>query len=141
MLPSKLCGITRCSIVLLCLVCPTFLVAQSTGGRILGRVADSTGAVLSGVTVNLANEATGVSRDTQTGSSGDFVFVEVQPGTYTVSFEQKGFKKDIQKSVVVQVNQVVTLNTTMQPGGAQEVVEVTSEAHSSKPPAPRWVPW
>jgi len=128
MLPSKLCGITRCSIVLLCLVCPTFLVAQSTGGRILGRVADSTGAVLSGVTVNLANEATGVSRDTQTGSSGDFVFVEVQPGTYTVSFEQKGFKKDIQKSVVVQVNQVVTLNTTMQPGGAQEVVEVTSEA-------------
>ena len=33
--------------------------SQSTGGRILGRVADPTGAVLAGVKITLVNEATG----------------------------------------------------------------------------------
>ena len=49
---------------------------QSTGGRIIGRVADSTGAVISGVQITLANEATGVSRDTKTDQNGDYTFVE-----------------------------------------------------------------
>ena len=55
----------------------TFLLAQSTGGRILGRVADPSGAVLADVKVTLVNEATGVSREAQTNDSGDYVFVEV----------------------------------------------------------------
>jgi len=39
-----------------------------------------------------------------------------------------GFKKNIQKNVIVDVNQVVTLNSTLQVGASQETVEVTSEA-------------
>jgi len=101
---------------------------QSTSGRILGRVADPTGAVLAGVKVTLTNEATGVSRAADTNTSGDYNFVEVQPGTYTVAFEAAGFKKNIQRNITVDVNQVVTLNSTLQIGQTQEVVEVTSEA-------------
>ena len=48
--------------VLFCLVCPTFLLAQSTAGRIVGRVADPSGSVLSNVKVTVVNEATGSSR-------------------------------------------------------------------------------
>jgi len=107
-------------------VSPVF--AQSTGGRILGRVADPTGAVLAGVTVRLLNPGTGVVRDTNTNSSGDYTFVEVAPGTYLVEFEQTGFKKVVQKDVTVNVNQVVTLNSVLQLGQAKEVVEVSSEA-------------
>jgi hypothetical protein len=102
--------------------------SQSTGGRILGRVADPTGAVLSGVKIILVNEATGASRDTQTNPSGDYTFVEVVPGNYRVEYELAGFKKSVQKSVTVDVNQVVTLNQTLQIGATQETVEVTSEA-------------
>lgn len=102
--------------------------SQSTGGRILGRVADPTGAVLAGVKVVLVNEATGASRDTQTNASGDYTFVEVVPGTYRVEYELAGFKKSVQKSVTVDVNQVVTLNQILQIGATQETVEVTSEA-------------
>ena len=54
--------------------------SQSTGGRILGRVADPTAAVLAGVKVTLTNEATGAARDTQTNTNGDYTFVEVVPG-------------------------------------------------------------
>jgi hypothetical protein len=102
--------------------------SQSTSGRIVGRTADPTGAVLAGVKITLTNEATGASRDTQTNASGDFNFVEVTPGSYRVEFELSGFKKNVQTSVLVNVNQVVTLNSVLQIGGTEEVVEVTSEA-------------
>src|SRR2546427_822115 len=100
---------TRWLVVLFCLLSSTLVLAQSTGGRILGRVADPTGAVLANVKVTLANEATGISRDAQTNNSGDYVFVEVQPATYELDFEQSGFKKNVRKSVTVEVNQFVTL--------------------------------
>jgi outer membrane receptor protein involved in Fe transport len=119
---------TRWMVVLICLLSSTLVVAQSTGGRIVGRVTDPTGAVLANVTVSLINQATSVARETKTNSSGDYTFVEVAPGTYTAEFEQSGFKKIVQKDVIVEVNQVVTLNSTLQIGATAETVEVTSEA-------------
>ncbi|MGB8010850.1 MAG: carboxypeptidase regulatory-like domain-containing protein [Terriglobales bacterium] len=123
--PSRL----TCWLILvsLCLFCTTLLSAQSTGGRILGRVADSSGAVLAGVKVTATNEATGVSRSVLTNDSGDFVMVEVTPGTYTIQYELAGFKKNSQKGITVDVNQVLTLNSALQIGGSQEVVEVSGE--------------
>jgi hypothetical protein len=103
-------------------------VAQSTGGRILGTVSDSSGAVLSSVKVTLVNLGTTVSRSVTTNDSGDYSFVEVVPGNYDLEFEQSGFKKDLRHGITVDVNQVLTLNATLQLGGTQEVVEVTSEA-------------
>ena len=100
---------------------------QSTGGRVLGRVSDPTGAVVSGVKITLVNEATGVGRDTTTNESGDYTFIEVVPGNYRAEYTLQGFKKFVTKNVTLEVNQVLTLNATLQPGGAQEVVEVTSQ--------------
>jgi hypothetical protein len=104
------------------------VMAQSTGGRVLGRISDPSGAVLADVKIILTNQATGVVRDAATSSGGDYVFVEVTPGKYDVTFEHPGFKKSVQKDVTVEVNQVVTLNSVLQLGAAQEIVEVTSEA-------------
>jgi hypothetical protein len=101
---------------------------QSTGGRIIGRVADSTGAVIGGVQITLANEATGVSRDTKTDQNGDYTFIEVVPGNYRMEYALQGFKKNVRTNVTVEVNQVLTLNAALQPGATQETVEVTSEA-------------
>jgi hypothetical protein len=102
--------------------------AQGTGGRILGRVADPSGAVLANAKVTLVNEATNVSRDATTNSSGDYDFVEVPVGTYRLEFDLKGFKKNIRRGVALDINQVITLNMTMAVGATQEVVDVTSEA-------------
>jgi hypothetical protein len=102
--------------------------AQSTGGRILGRVIDPTGAVVNGVKVTLVNLATGVGRDTTTNENGDYTFIEVVPGNYRAEYTLQGFKKFVHTSITLDVNQVLTLNATLQPGGAQEVVEVTSQA-------------
>jgi len=117
-----------CPLVVVCLLFPTMLAAQGATGRILGRVEDPSGAVLSGVKVTLTNQATGVSREAQTNDSGDYSFVNVVPGTYQATFELKGFKKNLQKDLILDVNQVLTLNSVLQIGGTQEVVDVTSEA-------------
>jgi hypothetical protein len=122
------CLKTFCFVIAVSLFLPTLLSAQGASGRILGRVADPTGAVLSAAKITLTNEATGISRDANSNDSGDYSFVEVAPGTYTLQFELTGFKKNVQKNVIVDVNQVVTLNSTLQIGGSQETVEVTSEA-------------
>ena len=125
---SMMCLQTVCLAAAISLVVPILLSAQGTGGRILGRVADPTGAVLSGVKITAVNDATGVSRPAQTNDSGDYGFPDLPVGTYTFTFELTGFKKGVHKSISLDVNQVITLNMTMQLGGAQEVVDVTSEA-------------
>ena len=117
-----------CLLLVISLAVPTWLTAQGTGGRILGRVADPSGAVLGGVNVTAVNEATGVIQDARTNDSGDYVFPNLAVGTYTINFELTGFKKDVHKGISLDVNQVITLNMTMQLGGTQEVVDVTSEA-------------
>jgi hypothetical protein len=117
-----------CLLVAVVLAAPISALAQGATGRIVGRVSDSSGAVLSGVKITLRNEATSVSHDAQTNDSGDYSFLNVVPGTYEVTFELTGFKKNVQKDVILDVNQVLTLNSVLQIGAAQEVVDVTSEA-------------
>ena len=128
--PSRLsCRLIFLSSVLsLCLICSALLSAQGTGGRILGRASDASGAVLSGVRVTLANEATGVSHETVTNDSGDYGFPQVPVGAYRLEFDLAGFKKSVQRGVNVDLNQVVTVNSVLQIGGTKETVEVTSEA-------------
>ncbi len=125
---TTMCLETICLVVAISLLLPALLLAQGTGGRILGRVADPTGAVLGSVRVTAVNVATGVTRDTQTNDSGDYVFPDLPVGTYVLNFELIGFKKDVRKDISLDVNQVITLNMVMQLGAAQEIVDVTSEA-------------
>src|SRR5690348_2745016 len=128
MLPSTSPWPTRWLVVLLCLVFCASAHAQSTGGRILGRVIDPTGAVLAGVKVKLINQATGVERSTTSDNDGNYNFIEVPVGDYRLEFDQTGFKKNIRRDVGLDLNQVITLNMVMQVGQTQETVEVTSEA-------------
>ena len=125
---TMMCLETVCLAVAISVLVPALLFAQGASGRIVGRVGDPSGAVVARVKITLLNEATGISRDATSNDTGDYSFVEVAPGTYTVQFELTGFKKNVQKGVIVDVNQVVTLNSTLQIGGSQETVEVTSEA-------------
>jgi hypothetical protein len=115
-------------VVLFCLANSTLLMAQSTGGRILGRVADPSGAVLAGVNVSLVNEATGVAQQAQTNSTGDYGFPQVSVGTYRLEADLAGFKKSVQRGIALDLNQILTLNVILQIGETKETVEVTSEA-------------
>src|SRR5579885_1982401 len=111
----------RVLIALCCLAASTLLLAQSTGGRILGRVSDPSGAVVANVKVTLVNEANGTQRSVTTNESGDYSFVEVPPGTYHTEYELSGFKKNVRRGITLDVNQVVTLNMVLQLGEGRAV--------------------
>src|SRR6202790_2804097 len=99
--------------------------AQSTGGRIRGTVTDPSGGAVTGAKLTLTNEANGTQRDTQSGGSGEYIFLEVPVGTYQIEVSQQGFKKYLHKRLVVDLNEVVSLDTPLVLGGSSETVEVT----------------
>jgi hypothetical protein len=109
------------------LLCSRWASAQSTGGRIRGTVTDSTGGLVSGASVTLVNTATNVKRETTSGATGEYLFLEVPVGSYEIDINQAGFKKFVRKDVALNLNEVVTVDITLQLGGATEVVEVTGQ--------------
>jgi hypothetical protein len=101
---------------------------QSTGGRIRGTVVDPSGGAVVGAKVLLTNEANGTQRDTQSGATGEYNFLEIPVGRYQIQVDQPGFKKYVRKGVIVDLNQVVTLDIPLVVGGATETVEVSGAA-------------
>ena len=97
-----------------------------------GTVSDKTGGVVSGATLKLTNSATGVTDQTQTNASGYYVFINVHPGSYTLSVESTGFKTT-QSSFQISVNQILTQNMTMDIGAVNQTVEVSAEAPLLQP--------
>ena len=102
-----------------------FAGAQSTGGRIRGTVSDPSGASVAAATVTLLNEATHSTHEVQTSASGEYIFIEVPVGSYEIDVTQAGFKKFIRKGIALDLNQVISVDITLQLGAATESVEVT----------------
>ena len=100
--------------------------AQVDTGAISGTVKDTSGGVIPGVKVTIANEDTGLSVSTTSGSAGEYVFSPVKIGRYSVSAEMKGFQKVQQKNVTVDVQQRVVVDFTLAPGQTMETVVVNA---------------
>ena len=101
--------------------------AQATG-QINGVVADNSGGVVPGVTVIAVESGTGISRDTVTGANGRYSFLSLRPTTYEIRAELAGFRTVRQTDVVLQANQNLTLNITLELGELSETVTVAGEA-------------
>ena len=108
----------------LCLAAP-FADAQSTGGRIRGTVTDPSGGAVAAATVQLINEGTHATREVQSGANGEYIFLEVPVGSYEIDLTLQGFKKYVRKGVVLDLNQVLTVDIGLQLGGSTDVVEIT----------------
>jgi hypothetical protein len=103
------------------------VLAQTYHGGLRGLVREQ-GAVVPAAGVDLINEATNVSRHTQTNNVGEYAFVNVEPGTYTVKVSMQGFKTIESKAVRIGTQQFVTLDFALEVGSLQEAVTVESQA-------------
>src|SRR5882724_297022 len=110
------------------LLAAPFAGAQSTGGRIRGTVIDTSGAAIAAAKVSIINEATHATRDAEAGANGEYIFLEVPVGTYEVDAQSTGFKKYVRKGIVLNLNEVVNLDITLQVGSAVDTIEVTGAA-------------
>jgi hypothetical protein len=109
------------------LAAATALLAQETTSSITGTLTDSTGAVMPNVRVVATQVSTNISRSALTGASGDFLIPLLQPGVYLVTIGHPGFKTYVRDDVVLQVNQRVRLDVTLQPGVVTEKIEVRGD--------------
>jgi Carboxypeptidase regulatory-like domain len=99
---------------------------QITTGVIQGSVTDTTGATLPGVTVEARQVDTNFSRTLVTESDGRFVFLQLPPGTYRLTFTLPGFATTIRENVQLTVGQAITLPVEMRVSGVAETVTVTT---------------
>src|SRR5579862_9964635 len=98
--------------------------AQQTLGGITGTVSDTSGAVISGATVNLLGLETKLSRTQTTSATGSYSFVNLPLGTYSLSFTQQGFQSQNVPSIQVQANRTATVNAELKIGNVSESITV-----------------
>src|SRR6202042_2121618 len=138
LMPSRNGGAADCGryyvvpIQLLAVLCGFLLLAmtagaQTTAGRILGTVTDQSGAGVGGATVVVTDVQHGVSRTLTTGDSGDYVAAELQPGTYQIRAESKGFKTVERLNVVIEVATDVRADFSLPPGQVSETIVVNED--------------
>jgi hypothetical protein len=119
----------RCFVVLVAILATSIgLSAQDFRGGLTGRVVDSSGARLPGVTVTATNVATNVASTTTTNSEGDFQILFLNPGTYSLAAELSGFKKIVRTNLDVRVGERLGVDLTLEVGAMAETVSVTAES-------------
>jgi hypothetical protein len=99
--------------------------AAQTSGEIRGVVTDASGAAVAGATVTVTNAATGAVRRAATNDEGIYNLPSLQPGVYAMRVEQQGFKTAVRDSVELQVQQVASIDFTLEVGQVGETVTVT----------------
>ncbi len=90
--------------------------AQVLYGSVTGTITDKTGAVIPSAAVTITNQGTGEVRKGVADGMGNYNFVDVLPGTYTVSVEKNGFNGFIQKNVLLEANHRIRVDVALQPG-------------------------
>jgi hypothetical protein len=101
--------------------------AQSTTGTISGRVVDSQGLAIPGVTVTATSPNLQATRETVTSENGDYILTLLPSGTYRLVFELAGFQR-VERSVGLAPTQNLPLPIEMGIAGVTEAVQVVGRA-------------
>lgn len=102
--------------------------AQEVTGTIVGTVQDTQGKVVPKAAVTLNNtDKNIVVLKVETNDRGDYVAPLLPIGRYSITAEFAGFKKVTRTNVVLNVNDHLTINFTLEPGSVQEQVTVEAD--------------
>jgi Carboxypeptidase regulatory-like domain/TonB dependent receptor-like, beta-barrel len=102
--------------------------AQQIEARVVGKLVDSSGAALPGVTVTVTSAQTGATRTVVSEGAGDFAITNLGPGAYSVLIELAGFASE-KRDIVLGLAQVETLNVTLGVAAVTEAVTVSASAN------------
>jgi len=118
-----------CALFLFAVLAPASAWAQGQTGTIAGTVKDATGAVLPGVTVEVASPAliekvrTGV-----TDGEGAYKIIKLRPGTYSVTFTLTGFSTVKREGIELTSAFTANVNADMKVGAVAETITVSGES-------------
>jgi outer membrane receptor protein involved in Fe transport len=105
----------------------SLLWGQAETGQIVGSVRDATGSLVPGAKVTVKGVATGTQRSENADSNGSFTFTNLQPQTYEVTIESKGFAT-LTEHADVSVGSKVGLDIKLEVSAVSTTVEVTGSS-------------
>ena len=98
--------------------------AQVTEATLKLSVADAQSNSVSGVSVEITNEETGVKRAAVTDNNGQVTVAGLPSGSYAVSLKANGFKSFSQKNLKLNVGQMAESKIQLSVGDVEEVVNI-----------------
>ncbi len=121
---GKIALLTLCALIF---VVP-FLCGQVPTGQILGTVSDKEGIPLPGVAIEATSPRLVGKASTLTDATGAYRLFALTPGTYNVTFSLQGFRTVTREGIIVQIEQTVKLDVTLQMGSIDEEVTVVGQS-------------
>jgi hypothetical protein len=118
-----------CSLIaMIFLVAGTASVAQSTQGSIVGTVRDKAGALVPGAPITLTNSGEGAVRNTMSNAQGEYSFVDVKAGTYSIEISTPGFEKWSVTGAVLNTQQQLRIDAALVVGSVDQTVHVSGDS-------------
>ncbi len=102
--------------------------AVNTTARIKGTVTDPSGAVIPDAPISATNETTGVVFKTVSQANGDYQFLELPIGSYTISATAPGFKSFSATGIVLNIDQQYVEAVKLSVGNSSDTVSVAADA-------------
>ncbi|MFY9583572.1 MAG: carboxypeptidase regulatory-like domain-containing protein, partial [Candidatus Acidiferrales bacterium] len=113
-------------VVVCSILAATAAMAQISGG-VAGNVYDPTKAIVAGAQVTLRDAQTAAARQMPTSTEGYFEFTQLRPATYELTVEAAGFRRVLERNIVVNAGQIAHVDVFLELGNTSETVEVTAE--------------
>jgi hypothetical protein len=115
-------------VVIVLLVLSGAAYAQGVGasGDIRGTAIDSSGAVLTNVSITATDPQTGFERTAVSNSKGEYRLSSLPPASYTVTATLAGFASEISRGIVVEVGQNIITDVQLKPASVSSQVNVSS---------------
>lgn len=102
--------------------------SQVNLGSIRGEVQDTQHAAIPGATLTLKNESTGVTQSSTSGATGQYGFLDLSAGVYTLTTVAQGFSTNVQQHIVLGTGSTVAVSVELRPGQVQQTVTVSANA-------------
>jgi outer membrane receptor protein involved in Fe transport len=121
-------GVVRAVLSAVLMMTCHLAMAQSSSGTISGHLQDKTGGTVNSGQVDLVNEETGAKVSTPVRSTGDFTFLDVQPGTFMVVVHAKGYKELTKDGLALSSSARLSAGTmVLEVGSVTDTVTVSAD--------------
>ncbi|HXO33493.1 MAG TPA: carboxypeptidase-like regulatory domain-containing protein [Candidatus Acidoferrales bacterium] len=105
-------------------LCP--LLYSQANGSFSGTVTDKTGSVVTGTTVTVTSQATGLRRQVKIDASGHYLVPLLPVSMYTIRVQSQGFQTAEQKDVRLQLDERREVDFTLNPASVSSTIEVNA---------------
>ena len=118
--------LSRSFIILAFLLFAAFSAHAQYRAGMQGSVLDAQGAAVSGATVTVTAQETGVAQQTTTDDNGVYSINRLAPGPYAIAVEKAGFKKKTIQDLTIIADQITALNIVLEVGQVTDSVTVNA---------------